>query len=252
MAVDIRQYVIQESNRLGIDPNVALKVIDGEGGFRDPYQRGLGRAPKSQAPGLGATENSYGPLQLYISGTGAGLGDRALAAGIDPRKDWRRGVTFGLEEARKHGWGQWYGAKARGITGMMGINGAAPGPDGPKGQEAYLPPLPTRTITDHPIADVAPDAAPIVATAAPDDSILDKLKSLNVGADGKDSPLDKLGGALKAPEAPQPTPIIQTGALASSDTLDATRMAQAQQMMASLMASKRKKIPGLTLGPSFG
>lgn len=251
MAIDIRSYAIQEANRLGMDPNIVLKVIGGEGGFTNPFQRGLGPAPKSQAAGFGATENSYGPLQLYISGTGAGLGDRALAAGIDPRKDWKRGLTFGLEEAQKRGWGQWYGAKAQGITGMMGINPGAASPDGPKGQESYLPPLPSRNITDHPVAEATPDAAPVTTTAA-DDSFLDKLKSLNVGTDGKDSPLDKLGSALKAPEASQPTPIIQTGALASSDALDATRMAQAQQMMASLMASKRKRVPGLTLGPSFG
>jgi hypothetical protein len=125
--VDYRQDLTAAVNQLapqfGIDPQVALKVIGGEGGFSNPYQRGRGPAPRSQAPGLGRTENSYGPLQLYISGTGAGLGDRALAAGIDPRKDWRAGLKFGLQEVANKGWGQWYGARAQGITGFTGVNG---------------------------------------------------------------------------------------------------------------------------------
>ncbi len=136
----VEQYIRQRAQALGIDPNVAVKVAKGEGGLQDPYRRGAGPAPRSQAPGFGATENSFGPLQLYVSGTGAGLGDRAVAAGIDPRKDWQGGVDFALNEAKNKGWGQWYGAKAQGITGMMGIGAPSPYaglPDGPKGQESY-------------------------------------------------------------------------------------------------------------------
>lgn len=139
----VEQYIRMRAQAYGIDPNIAVKVAKGEGGLQDPYRRGAGPAPRSQAPGLGPTENSFGPLQLYVSGTGAGLGDRAVAAGIDPRKDWQGGVDFALKEASKKGWGQWYGAKAQGITGMMGIGAPSPYaglPDGPKGQEAYSPP----------------------------------------------------------------------------------------------------------------
>lgn len=123
----VEQYIRQRALAYGIDPNVAVKVAKGEGGLQDPFRRGQGPAPRSQAPGLGVTENSFGPLQLYVSGTGAGLGDRALAAGIDPRKDWQGGVDFALKEAANKGWGQWYGAKAQGITGKMGIGGAPAG-----------------------------------------------------------------------------------------------------------------------------
>lgn len=119
----VEQYLRQRAQVYGIDPDIAVRVAKGEGGLQDPFRRGQGPAPRSQAPGFGATENSFGPLQLYVSGTGAGLGDRALAAGIDPRKDWQGGVDFALKEASQKGWGQWYGAKAQGITGKMGIGG---------------------------------------------------------------------------------------------------------------------------------
>ncbi|TGT76137.1 MULTISPECIES: hypothetical protein [unclassified Mesorhizobium] len=123
----ITDYIIRAATARDIDPNVALTVARGEGGLKNPFRHGEGPAPKSQAPGLGPLENSFGPFQLYISGTGAGLGDRAVAAGVDPRKNWQGGVDFALDEAKRAGWGQWYGAKAAGITGRMGIGGA-PGP----------------------------------------------------------------------------------------------------------------------------
>lgn len=144
--MSLETYIRQAAAARGIDPDVAVRVAKGEGGLQNPFRHGEGPAPRSQAAGLGSTENSYGPFQLYVSGTGAGLGDRAMAVGIDPSKDWQKGVDFALDEAKNKGWGQWYGAKAQGITGMAGIGGA-PGPfagmaDGPKGQEAYAPPSP--------------------------------------------------------------------------------------------------------------
>lgn len=124
---ELEDYIRQAAIARKIDPSIALRVAGGEGGLQNPFRHGEGPAPKSQAPGFGALENSFGPFQLYVSGTGAGLGDRAVAAGIDPRKNWQGGVDFALDEAKRAGWGQWYGAKAAGITGMMGIGGA-PGP----------------------------------------------------------------------------------------------------------------------------
>lgn len=144
MATELEAYLRQAAAARGINPDIAVRVAKGEGGLSDPFRRGAGPAPRSQAPGLGATENSYGPLQLYVSGTGAGLGDRAMAAGIDPSKNWKGGVDFALDEVKRKGWGQWYGAKAQGITGMMGVGASGPYsglPDGPKGHEAYTPPV---------------------------------------------------------------------------------------------------------------
>lgn len=227
MAVSpVEQYIRMRAQAYGINPDIAVKVAKGEGGLQDPYRRGQGPAPRSQAPGLGATENSFGPLQLYVSGTGAGLGDRALAAGIDPRKDWQGGVDFALKEASKKGWGQWYGAKAQGITGMMGIGSPSPYaglPDGPKGQEAYSPPglggsspMSLAATTPQPggiLGDVPLDVANYASTPEPKpfgERIQNAFKAL---ADTPDAPpvrFNQLGDArqtgdslLKALNAPQ-------------------------------------------------
>jgi hypothetical protein len=120
----LEAYIRAAAHQRGINPDIAVTVARHEGGLTDPFRRGEGPAPRSQAPGLGGTENSFGPFQLYVSGTGAGLGDRAMAAGIDPRKDWQHGIDFALDEVRRKGWGQWYGARAAGITGMEGVGGA--------------------------------------------------------------------------------------------------------------------------------
>lgn len=164
--LQLEQYIRQAAIQRGIDPDIAVRVAQSEGGLNNPFRHGEGPAPRSQAPGYGPTENSFGPFQLYVSGNGAGLGDRAVNAGIDPRQNWQGGVDYALDEASRKGWGQWYGAKKQGITGMMGIGGprdpaTAPSPyagmpDGPKGQEAYAPqpsmgsPYPGTAVAAHP------------------------------------------------------------------------------------------------------
>lgn len=160
MSNDLESYIVQAAIARGIDPNVALTVAKGEGGLANPFRHGEGPAPRSQAPGFGHLENSFGPFQLYVSGTGAGLGDRAVAAGIDPRKNWQGGVDFALDEAKRAGWGQWYGAKANGITGRMGIGGA-PGPVGQAAPAAAPAGAPAPAFGDV----VAPP--PVTPAAAP-------------------------------------------------------------------------------------
>lgn len=148
----LEEYIRYAAQQRGIDPDIAVRVAQGEGGLKDPFRHGEGPAPRSQSAEFGPRENSFGPFQLYISGNNAGLGDSALAAGIDPRKDWKGGIDFALDEVTRSGWGKWYGAKAAGITGMMGVGsgakaiGASPSPyagmaDGPKGQEIYARPV---------------------------------------------------------------------------------------------------------------
>lgn len=170
----VEEYIRYAAAQRGIDPDIAVRVAQGEGGLKDPFRRGEGPAPKSQAAEFGATENSFGPLQLYISGNNAGLGDRAVAAGIDPRKDWKGGVDFALDEVARKGWGQWYGAKAAGITGMMGVGngakpiGASPSPyagmaDGPKGQEMYPRPVMGSMVAGN--SAPASSSAPVPAAA---------------------------------------------------------------------------------------
>lgn len=248
MASEIEDFIRQAAIARGIDPNVALRVAGHEGGFKDPYQRSVLSAPGSQVGG--GTENSIGPFQLYISGRGKGLGDRALAAGIDPRKDWKAGVNFALDQAKQSGWGDWMGAKAAGITGMTGIGGRVPGMsitstpvDVASGAPA--PPLPPPVnIQDHPVATVADATTPPAANP-----IMDAITKLTTdGPNGKASPLGALANTFSAgQQAPKDDPIIQTGALQSSDNLDVSRMANAQQLMAQLIAKRKQRVT-----PGFG
>ncbi len=176
----LEEYIRYAAQQRGIDPDIAVRVARGEGGLKDPFRHGEGPAPKSQSAEFGSRENSFGPFQLYISGNNAGLGDRAVAAGIDPRKDWKGGIDFALDEVARRGWGQWYGAKAAGITGMMGVGkgaksiGASPSPyagmaDGPKGQEMYPRSVMGSMVagnTPSPTSSAPPAAAQAIASGA--------------------------------------------------------------------------------------
>lgn len=178
----LEQYIRQAAAARGIDPDIAVRVARSEGGLNDPIrQSGVMKG--------GVREPSYGPFQLLIGGNGTnfpeGLGNRALAAGIDPRNpnDAYRGIDFALDEASKKGWGQWYGAKAVGLDNYAGIGGRpsgsmpqAPQPqmamaDGPKGQEAYpAPVMGSMAVAQAPSAPApSPSAIPpaVAAAAAP-------------------------------------------------------------------------------------
>lgn len=108
----------------GIDPETAVGISKSEG--LNVY--------RSSAPGNKwgmQREPSYGPFQLLVGkGTGGpeGLGDRFKAAtGIDPATDRsaasiQKQIDFALDEAKKKGWGQWYGRKTAGIGEFQGIN----------------------------------------------------------------------------------------------------------------------------------
>lgn len=117
---EIEAYIRQSALQHGIDPDVAVRVAMSEGGLHDPVRQ-------SEYAKGGYREPSYGPFQLLIGGPGTGfgggLGNRALAAGIDPRdpKQWQQAVDFALAEAGKRGWGQWYGAAKAGIGNYQGI-----------------------------------------------------------------------------------------------------------------------------------
>lgn len=113
---DIEAYIRQAAAQRGIDPEVAIAVAKSEGGLKDPFRQ-------SDYVKNGVREQSYGPFQLYMAG---GLGNKALEAGIDPRKNWQGGIDFALDQAAKGGWGPWYGAKKIGVTGMHGIGQRPP------------------------------------------------------------------------------------------------------------------------------
>lgn len=119
----------------GIDPDLFIRVGNAEGGFKDPTRR-------AEYVKNGKREPSYGPYQLLVGGgdTGfpEGMGNQMIReTGLDPRNpaNAEAAIRFAAKQARLHGWGQWYGAKAQGIVGKMGIGGN-PVPDGyvmPKG-----------------------------------------------------------------------------------------------------------------------
>lgn len=124
MATPLEQYIRQAAAARGINPDVAVRVAKSEGGLSDPTRQSL--VTKN-----GRREPSYGPFQMLVGGgnTGfpEGLGNRALAAGIDPRNpaDAYRTIDFALDQAKQGGWSPWYGAKAAGIPRWGGINGQA-------------------------------------------------------------------------------------------------------------------------------
>lgn len=261
MAGEIEAYIRAAALKRGIDPDYAVAVAKSEGGLRNPVRQ-------SDVIKNGVREPSFGPFQLYMGG---GLGNKFQAAtGLHPSDPnaWQAGVDFALDTAAQDGWRQWYGAKNTGIGRWDGIRGAKPvgmtlasnnqvfGPDGPKGQEAYAPPLgPPRMIADHPIADIQPTT--VADAAVPTKGIMDTFKQdgffKGMEAFGKNTGVAKgmglLGSAIGGGDseaAREAATITPATALASIEASDTARMANSQQLMNQLLAAKRKR-PGLSL-----
>ena len=132
----IEAYIRHAAKQRGIDPDTAVKVAMSEGGVTDPTRQ-------SDVVKDGVREQSYGPFQLYMNG---GLGNEALAAGIDPRTDWKGGINFALDKAKEGGWGPWYGAAKVGV-------GERDGLDGPQGTvEAFDGTQPSQVAQSVPAA----------------------------------------------------------------------------------------------------
>jgi tape measure domain-containing protein len=117
-------FIKQYSAAIGIDPATALRVAKSEGLGAGIWQSNYMKD--------GFREPSFGPFQLLKGGEGTGfptgLGNKFMAAtGLDPADpaNWRQSTAFALDHARQNGWGDWYGAKAQGITGFKGIDTGA-------------------------------------------------------------------------------------------------------------------------------
>ncbi|MDX1158453.1 phage tail tape measure protein [Sinorhizobium medicae] len=111
---DIASYITQAAAKRGIDPDIALRVAKSEGGLNSWNLQ-------SNYVKNGVREPSFGPFQLY---KGGGLGNKFMAqTGLDPAdaSAGPAGIDFALDEARKSGWGAWYGAKKAGIGNFEGI-----------------------------------------------------------------------------------------------------------------------------------
>jgi hypothetical protein len=167
--MSIEDYIRARAKVYGIDPDVAVKVAQSEGGLKDITRQ-------SDVMKDGVREESYGPFQLYMNG---GLGSRALAAGIDPRTQagGYRGIDYALAEAGQKGWGQWYGAKRVGIDPMQGISG--------QGSKVPIYDMADTMATGSPTAAATAGttaAAPTVATQAADTA--GKMTAAETGLSG--------------------------------------------------------------------
>ena len=111
---EIEAVIRQTAAKYNIDPDVAVRVAQSEGGLNDPFRQGEAMLKYGR-------EESYGPFQLHIRN--GGVGERAIKAGIDPRKDWKGGIDYALREASQNGWGQWFGAAKAKIGDWEGIGG---------------------------------------------------------------------------------------------------------------------------------
>lgn len=115
---DIASYIAKAATARGIDPDIALKVAQSEGGLNSwNLQSGYVKN--------GVREQSYGPFQLY---KGGGLGNEFMAkTGLDPAlaANGPAGVDFALDHAAKNGWGAWYGAAKVGVGNWDGIGKAS-------------------------------------------------------------------------------------------------------------------------------
>lgn len=101
----LRQIAEEE----GMPWDVVSRVINAEGGMTDPFRQAEAILKKT-----GRREQSWGPLQLNIEG---GVGEKAIKAGYDPRKDWEGAYRIGLRHAKEFGWGDWMGARKIGLAG---------------------------------------------------------------------------------------------------------------------------------------
>ncbi len=134
----VLSYLEQAAKARGIDPAVAVKAFGHEGlNVFDPS--------KPDAGGDGGS--SFGPTQLHYGGVnpampGAGLGDEfTKQTGLNARdpSTWQKQIDFSLDQVRKGGWGPWMGAKAEGITGMMGVGDLPQSQVASAAQTAYAP-----------------------------------------------------------------------------------------------------------------
>lgn len=138
MAEDVEGYIRTAATRRGIDPDIAVRVARSEGGL---VPNRTGSFP---------TGKSFWPFQLHYGGAGTPYASFGTVAGMgnaftaqtgwqpgDPNA-WRAATDYALDQARQHGWGQWYGARNVGITGFQGISRSA-APASPAGNTPSTP-----------------------------------------------------------------------------------------------------------------
>jgi hypothetical protein len=202
---EMEGYIRQVAQRLGINPDIAVRVAQSEGLKPGVWQ--------SNIQGANGRERSYGPFQLY---EGGGLGNafknRYGVSASDPNS-WKQQVDFSLGEALRSGWTPWHGAKRVGIGNFEGIRGGAAGagpstpPTAVAGQSAQ-PYASSAPVYSNGI-NINPGPAPAYNSYSPSQgpgpaqklSFWDRLKS-NAGGIGALG--DALSGGGQKQEAPVP------------------------------------------------
>jgi hypothetical protein len=124
MAADPRVVAAAKAaaKKYGIDEATFLKVLGHEA---------LNVFSPDRPDQGGDGGSSFGPAQLHYAGMNrsmprAGLGDEfTRQTKLDARdpSTYAQQLDFAAKWAAQHGWGDWMGAAAEGVTGMMGIGG---------------------------------------------------------------------------------------------------------------------------------
>ncbi len=140
---DVEGYIRAAATQRGIDPDVAVRVAQSEGGL------------VPNRTGSFSTGKSFWPFQLHYGGAGTPYASYGTVAGMgnaftaqtgwqpgDPNA-WQAATDYALDQARQRGWGQWYGARNQGITGFQGIGKAGASVGG-----GATAPTPARAVPD--------------------------------------------------------------------------------------------------------
>lgn len=257
----------------GVDPNTAVRVANYEGNQPGVWQ--------SQVKKNGVLEPSYGPFQFLVGGPGTGfprgLGNDFMdKTGLDPSdpKNAEATIKYAAQIAHDQGWSNWYGARDHNIGQWEGIDRNAavdPGltltsaavPGAEKLRQAVADDT-AQTPTDGvapklpPPIDVEKAAATPTSTANPTlgdrlggaifgDSLAAKLKELSAPATSttKAGPLSNLAGLAGAftGKQSQTSGILPTNGIQQVEADQAARMQGASQLMATLLANRKKAMP---------
>jgi hypothetical protein len=121
----IETYIRNAAKKRDIDEDVALEVVDSEGGL-EPMR--IGKFDSGW---------SFWPFQQHYGGKGyerygyqAGQGTQFTKdTGWQPEdaRAWPASIDWALDYALEHGWGEWYGPLKRGIGVHQGLPGFARG-----------------------------------------------------------------------------------------------------------------------------
>ena len=152
----LEPYIRETAKKYGVDPDIAMRVARSEG-LSNP---------------IGDQGRSHGAFQLY---TGGGEGNNfQKQTGLDPSNPANEQATidYALKTAAQKGWGPWNGAKAQGITGMMGIN--QPGNPQMAAQasanttgDAPAPPRPAAPTPNAGVLNTLSANSPLAGSSAP-------------------------------------------------------------------------------------